>query len=131
MRTSLKPSTTAKSVDENTSLECLAFGKICAKCKKKNHFAAKCFQSTKNFHEMNVPEKELVYIDSVNENETKCAMKIVQTLNFKNVEMENAIVTEKAVYLVQAAKDLNLIKPRDISSVKWFENYYEARKAAK
>ncbi|GFX55345.1 retrovirus-related Pol polyprotein from transposon 297 [Trichonephila clavipes] len=36
--------------------ECPAFGKICAKCKKKNHFAAKCFQSTKNIHEMNVPE---------------------------------------------------------------------------
>ncbi|GFU74978.1 transposon Tf2-9 polyprotein [Trichonephila clavipes] len=33
--------------------ECPAFGKICAKCKKKNHFAATCFQSTKNIHEMN------------------------------------------------------------------------------
>ncbi|GFW60406.1 uncharacterized protein TNCV_942731 [Trichonephila clavipes] len=51
-----------------------AFGKICAKCKKKNPFAAKHFQSTKNIHEMNVPENELVYIDSVNENETKYAM---------------------------------------------------------
>ncbi|GFW20261.1 transposon Tf2-9 polyprotein [Trichonephila clavipes] len=58
--------------------ECPAFGKICAKCKKKNHFAAKCFQSTKNIHEMNVPENELVYIDSVNENETKCAMENIR-----------------------------------------------------
>ncbi|GFU56860.1 uncharacterized protein TNCV_2437391 [Trichonephila clavipes] len=54
--------------------ECPAFGKIWAKCKKKNHFAAKCFQRTNNIHEMNVPENELVYIDSVNEKETKCAM---------------------------------------------------------
>ncbi|GFX42229.1 uncharacterized protein TNCV_4310641 [Trichonephila clavipes] len=63
------------------------FGKICAKCKKKNHFAAKCFQSTKNIHEMNVPENELVYINSVNENGTKCAMKNSTDSNFKNVEM--------------------------------------------
>ncbi|GFX56314.1 transposon Tf2-9 polyprotein [Trichonephila clavipes] len=48
--------------------ECPAFGKICAKCKKKNHFAAKCLKNTKNIHEMNVPENELVYIDSVNKN---------------------------------------------------------------
>ncbi|GFW08332.1 transposon Tf2-9 polyprotein [Trichonephila clavipes] len=66
-----------------------AFGKMCAKCKKKNHFAAKCFQSTKNIHELNVPENELVYIDSVNENETKCAMKNGTDSNFKNVEMPN------------------------------------------
>ncbi|GFY09034.1 retrovirus-related Pol polyprotein from transposon 297 [Trichonephila clavipes] len=67
--------------------ECPAFWKICAKCKKKNHFAAKCFQSTKNIHEMNVAENELVYIDSVNENETKCAMKNITDSNFKNVEI--------------------------------------------
>ncbi|GFT60159.1 transposon Tf2-9 polyprotein [Nephila pilipes] len=36
--------------------ECPAFGKICTKCNKKNHFAAKCFQNTKNIYEMNVPE---------------------------------------------------------------------------
>ncbi|GFV24330.1 transposon Tf2-6 polyprotein [Trichonephila clavipes] len=36
---------------------------------------------------MNVPENELVYIDSVNENETKCAMKNSTDSNFKNVEM--------------------------------------------
>ncbi|GFV48886.1 uncharacterized protein TNCV_1342951 [Trichonephila clavipes] len=51
--------------------ECPASGKICAWCKKKNHFAAKCFLSNKNIHEVNVSENELVYIDSVNENETK------------------------------------------------------------
>ncbi|GFY23492.1 hypothetical protein TNCV_3941841 [Trichonephila clavipes] len=39
-------------------------------------------------HEMNIPENELVYIDSVNENETsKCAMKNSTDSNFKNVEM--------------------------------------------
>ncbi|GFT06702.1 hypothetical protein TNCV_1852301 [Trichonephila clavipes] len=38
-------------------------------------------------HEMNVPENELVYIDSVNENETKCAMKNSTDSNFKIVEM--------------------------------------------
>ncbi|GFX59111.1 retrovirus-related Pol polyprotein from transposon 17.6 [Trichonephila clavipes] len=74
--------------------ECPAFGKICAKCKKKNHFAAKCFQSTKNIHEMNVPENELVYIDSMNKKETKCAMKFSTDSNFKNVEM----VSEKTWY---------------------------------
>ncbi|GFS53086.1 transposon Tf2-9 polyprotein [Nephila pilipes] len=43
--------------------ECPAFGKICTKYNKKNHFADKCFQNTKNIHEMNVPENELdVYI---------------------------------------------------------------------
>ncbi|GFU83741.1 retrovirus-related Pol polyprotein from transposon 297 [Trichonephila clavipes] len=67
--------------------ECPAFWKICAECKKKNHFATKCFQNTKNIHEMNVPENELVYIDSVNKNETKCAMKNITDSNFKNVEM--------------------------------------------
>ncbi|GFU14317.1 uncharacterized protein TNCV_3491281 [Trichonephila clavipes] len=36
---------------------------------------------------MNVPENELVYIDSVNENETKCAMKNITDSSFKNVEM--------------------------------------------
>ncbi|GFT99883.1 uncharacterized protein TNCV_749341 [Trichonephila clavipes] len=79
--------------------ECPAFGKICAKCKKKNHFAAKCFQCTKNIHEMNVPEKELVYIDSVNENETKCAMKNVTDSNFKNVELVSETTWYKNVSL--------------------------------
>ncbi|GFV68565.1 uncharacterized protein TNCV_3130201 [Trichonephila clavipes] len=36
---------------------------------------------------MNIHENELVYIDSVNENETKCAMKNSTDSNFKNVEM--------------------------------------------
>ncbi|GFT68412.1 transposon Ty3-I Gag-Pol polyprotein [Trichonephila clavipes] len=39
--------------------ECPMFGKICAKYKKKNHFATKCFLSTKNIHKMNVSENEL------------------------------------------------------------------------
>ncbi|CAL1280429.1 unnamed protein product [Larinioides sclopetarius] len=50
--------------------ECPAFGKICTKCKKKNHFAAKCFQSSKNVNEMKVPDNELgIYIDSVTKND--------------------------------------------------------------
>ncbi|GBM22156.1 hypothetical protein AVEN_190815-1 [Araneus ventricosus] len=45
-----------------------AYGKVCAKCNKKNHFAVKCFQNSKNIHEMKVPENELeIYIDSVTE----------------------------------------------------------------
>ncbi|GFS43632.1 transposon Ty3-G Gag-Pol polyprotein [Nephila pilipes] len=53
--------------------ECPAFGKICTKCNKKNHFVVKCFQNTKNIHEMNNPENKLdVYIlDSITVNETK------------------------------------------------------------
>ncbi|GBO44778.1 hypothetical protein AVEN_129410-1 [Araneus ventricosus] len=48
--------------------ECPAYGKVCTKCNKKNHFAAKCFQNSKNIHEMKVPENELdIYIDSVTE----------------------------------------------------------------
>ncbi|GBN02260.1 hypothetical protein AVEN_209038-1 [Araneus ventricosus] len=48
--------------------ECPAYGKVCAKCNKKNHFAVKCFQNSKNIHEMKVPENELeIYIDSVTE----------------------------------------------------------------
>ncbi|GFS50337.1 retrovirus-related Pol polyprotein from transposon 297 [Trichonephila clavipes] len=79
--------------------ECPAFGKICAKCKKKNHFAAKFFQSTKNIHEMNVPENEMVYFNSVNENETKCAMKNSTDFNFKNVEMVSETTWYKNVSL--------------------------------
>ncbi|GBO09304.1 Retrovirus-related Pol polyprotein from transposon 17.6 [Araneus ventricosus] len=48
--------------------ECPAYGKVCTKCNKKNHFATKCFQNSKNIHEMKVPENELdIYIDSVTE----------------------------------------------------------------
>ncbi|GFT48421.1 retrovirus-related Pol polyprotein from transposon 297 [Nephila pilipes] len=55
--------------------DCPAFDKNCTKCNKKNHFVAKCFQNTKNIHEINVPDNELdVYIDSVTVNETKCEM---------------------------------------------------------
>ncbi|GFY01308.1 transposon Ty3-G Gag-Pol polyprotein [Trichonephila clavipes] len=79
--------------------ECPVFGKICAKCKKKNYFAAKCFQSTNNIHEMNVPENELGYIDSVNENETKCAMKNSTDSNFKNIEMVSETTWYKNVSL--------------------------------
>ncbi|GFS35155.1 transposon Tf2-6 polyprotein [Nephila pilipes] len=60
--------------------ECPAFGKICTKCKNKNHFAVKCFQNTKNIHEMNVPENELdVYIDSVSVNKSKVKSKLSET----------------------------------------------------
>ncbi|GFU34202.1 uncharacterized protein NPIL_355421 [Nephila pilipes] len=60
---------------ETQAYECPAFGKICTKCNEKNHFAAKCFQNTRNIHEMNFPEKEWdVYIDSVTVTETKCEM---------------------------------------------------------
>ncbi|CAL1282270.1 unnamed protein product [Larinioides sclopetarius] len=55
---------------KHTPRECPAFGKICTKCKKKNHFAAKCFQSSKNVNEMKVPDNELgIYIDSVTKND--------------------------------------------------------------
>ncbi|GBN90663.1 hypothetical protein AVEN_268019-1 [Araneus ventricosus] len=48
--------------------ECPAYGKVCAKCNKKNHFVVKCFQNSKNIHEMKVPENELeIYINSVTE----------------------------------------------------------------
>ncbi|GFT76649.1 transposon Tf2-6 polyprotein [Nephila pilipes] len=69
--------------------ECPAFGKICTKCNKKNHFATKCIQNTKNIHEMNVPENELdVYIDSVTMNETKCEMINCTDSIDKNIEMK-------------------------------------------
>ncbi|GBN97669.1 hypothetical protein AVEN_89840-1 [Araneus ventricosus] len=46
--------------------ECPAYGKVCTKCNKKTHFAAKCFQNSKNIHEINAPENELsIYIYSV------------------------------------------------------------------
>ncbi|GFY31709.1 uncharacterized protein TNCV_4200201 [Trichonephila clavipes] len=68
--------------------DCPAFRKMCAKCKKKNHFAAKCFLSTKNIHEVNVPENELdVFLDSVNVHETKCERKNSTDSNIKNIEM--------------------------------------------
>ncbi|GFX62026.1 uncharacterized protein K02A2.6 [Trichonephila clavipes] len=85
--------------------ECPAFRKICAKCKK-NHFTTKCFQSTKNINEMNVPENELVYIDSVNENETKCAMKNSTDSNFKNVEMVSETTCISKNELIKQYKDV-------------------------
>ncbi|GFX14007.1 uncharacterized protein TNCV_612121 [Trichonephila clavipes] len=76
------------SVDENTiPRECQRLGKFVPSARRKIHFAAKCFQNTKNIQEMNVPKNELVYIDSVNENETKCVMINSTDSNFKNVEM--------------------------------------------
>ncbi|GFX52843.1 transposon Tf2-9 polyprotein [Trichonephila clavipes] len=97
--------------------ECPAFGKICAKCKKKPHFAAKCFQSTKNIHEMNIPKNELVYIDSVNENETKCAMKNSTDSNFKNVEMVSETncqcKIQTGVLGLRGCKELKLIERID------------------
>ncbi|GFX37359.1 transposon Tf2-9 polyprotein [Trichonephila clavipes] len=55
--------------------------------------------STKNIHERNVPQNELVYIDSVNENETKCAMENSTDSNFKNVEMVSETTWYKNVSL--------------------------------
>ncbi|GFW80896.1 uncharacterized protein K02A2.6 [Trichonephila clavipes] len=51
------------------------------------------------FIEMNVPENELVYIDSVNENETKCAMENITDSNFKNVEIVSETTWYKNVSL--------------------------------
>ncbi|GFS57020.1 transposon Ty3-I Gag-Pol polyprotein [Trichonephila clavipes] len=51
------------------------------------------------YKEMNVPEHELVYIDSVNENETKCAMKNITDSNFKNVEMVSETTWYKNISL--------------------------------
>ncbi|GFW59521.1 retrovirus-related Pol polyprotein from transposon 17.6 [Trichonephila clavipes] len=48
---------------------------------------------------MNVPENELVYIDSMNENETKYAMKNSTDSNFKNVEMISETTWYKNVSL--------------------------------
>ncbi|GFU78976.1 transposon Ty3-I Gag-Pol polyprotein [Trichonephila clavipes] len=48
---------------------------------------------------MNVPENERVYIDSVNENETKCAMKNSTYSNFNNVEMVSETTWYKNVSL--------------------------------
>ncbi|GFY26270.1 transposon Ty3-I Gag-Pol polyprotein [Trichonephila clavipes] len=48
---------------------------------------------------MNVPGNELVYIDSVNENETKCARKNSTDSNFKNVEMVSETTWYKNVSL--------------------------------
>lgn len=46
--------------------ECPAFGKLCSKCKKKNHFAVGCAQRPKKVHELQEsPETELLYVESV------------------------------------------------------------------
>ncbi|GBM99410.1 hypothetical protein AVEN_74638-1 [Araneus ventricosus] len=45
--------------------ECPVYGKVCTKCNKKTHFAAKCFLNSKSIHEINAPENELgIHIDS-------------------------------------------------------------------
>ncbi|GFS38879.1 retrovirus-related Pol polyprotein from transposon 297 [Nephila pilipes] len=80
--------------------KCPAFGKICIKCNKKNHFAAKYFQNTKNIHEMKVPENELdVFIDSVTVNETKCEMiNCTDSIN-KNIELVSETTWYKNITL--------------------------------
>ncbi|GFU31641.1 n(6)-adenine-specific methyltransferase METTL4 [Nephila pilipes] len=45
--------------------------------------------------------------------------------------LENEIVIKKSTSLIQAARDFNLLKSHHISSSEWFENNYEAIKAAK
>ncbi|GFU55364.1 transposon Ty3-I Gag-Pol polyprotein [Nephila pilipes] len=80
--------------------ECPAFGKICTKCNKKNHFAVKCFQNTKNIHEMNVPENKLdVYTDYVTVNETKCEMISYTDSIDKNIEMVSETTWFKSITL--------------------------------
>ncbi|GFS90805.1 uncharacterized protein K02A2.6 [Nephila pilipes] len=80
--------------------ECPAFGKICTKHNKKNHFAVKCFQNTKNIHEMNVPENKLdVYIDSVTVNETKWEMISFTDSIDKNIEMVSETTWFKSITL--------------------------------
>ncbi|GFT28159.1 uncharacterized protein K02A2.6 [Trichonephila clavipes] len=101
--------------------ECPAFGKICAKCKKKNHFDAKCLQSTKNIHEMNVPENELVYIVSVNENETKCAMENSTDSNFKNVEMASETTWYKKCFIRLNVKSKPILGLRGCKELKLIE----------
>lgn len=45
---------------------CSTFGNTCAKCNMKNYFAIRCPMSSKNFHQIKVPDNELaVYSDSV------------------------------------------------------------------
>ncbi|GFT54745.1 transposon Tf2-9 polyprotein [Nephila pilipes] len=85
---------------KHTSHECPAFGKICTKCNKKNHFAAKYFQNTKNIDEMNVPENELdAYINSVTVNETKSEMISFTDFIDKNIEMVSETTWYKSITL--------------------------------
>ncbi|GFX09398.1 transposon Ty3-I Gag-Pol polyprotein [Trichonephila clavipes] len=56
-------------------------------------------QNKPKTHSKNIHENELVYIDSVNENETKCAMKNSTDSNFKNAEMVSETSWNKNVSL--------------------------------
>ncbi|GFS56900.1 transposon Tf2-9 polyprotein [Nephila pilipes] len=108
---------------------CPAFGKICTKCNKKNHFAAKYFQNTKNIHEINVPENELdVYIDSVTLTETKCEIINCTDSIDKNIEMHRKVkelknspwpfyvvnVKSKLILGLKGCKELKLIERIDV-----------------
>ncbi|GFY30688.1 uncharacterized protein TNCV_3118481 [Trichonephila clavipes] len=92
IKTSLKPNTTGKSVDENTSLESVQrSGKFVPSARRKPILLLNVSRVQRTFIKMNVSEDKLVYVDFVNENETKWAMKNSTDSNFMNVEMDNAV----------------------------------------
>ncbi|GBO34667.1 Transposon Tf2-6 polyprotein [Araneus ventricosus] len=93
--------------------ECPAYGKVCTKCNKKNHFAAKCFQNSKNIHEMKVPENELdIYIDSVTEKVQENELNS-DSMN-KNVEIFYVVnVKSKPILGLKGCLELKLIERID------------------
>lgn len=94
--------------------ECPAFGKTCAKCKLKNHFAIRC---PKNVHEMRLPDSESnLFVDSVMTEVTQSELKIsvvhseqgnfIDSVN-KNIHKVSETWV-KSVTLVVNDKDFNV-----------------------
>ncbi|GBM78829.1 Retrovirus-related Pol polyprotein from transposon 17.6 [Araneus ventricosus] len=89
---------------EHKKLKCPAYGKICSKCKRKNHFAAVCKTVKKNYRSVNNLENDNssnsgmnLFIDSVTEQVNK-DMLIVNSLDsmwLKKIDVENNMIEFK------------------------------------
>ncbi|GBM97684.1 Uncharacterized protein K02A2.6 [Araneus ventricosus] len=89
---------------EHKKLKCPAYGKICSKCKRKNHFAAVCRTVKKNYRSVNNLENDNssnsgmnLFIDSVTE-QVNNDMLIVNSLDsmwLKKIDVENNMIEFK------------------------------------
>ncbi|GBL84994.1 Retrovirus-related Pol polyprotein from transposon 17.6 [Araneus ventricosus] len=89
---------------EHKKLKCPAYGKICSKCKRKNHFAAVCKTVKKNYRSVNNLENDNssnsgmnLFIDSVTE-QVNNDMLIVNSLDsmwLKKIDVENNMIEFK------------------------------------
>ncbi|GBO23467.1 Transposon Ty3-I Gag-Pol polyprotein [Araneus ventricosus] len=98
---------------EHKKLKCPAYGKICSKCKRKNHFAAVCKTVKKNYRSVNNLENDNssnsgmnLFIDSVTE-QNNCSVNQYHKVPLKFVVVN---VSSRPILGLSACQKLNLIK---------------------